>query len=172
MFYDILVCKVLGEGKLEVNPIDITETFATKMDLNFSRIDDNEISILLRSDHPEYVLSVIFRTDCEIIYFACDVNLSVPKNKRLAITDAMAKANERIWVGHFDLISTGSRIVYSLTIPFASSFLIDEEVVESIIQLVMDECNRFYHYFAIIIESKKLPELSLNALFLETAGEA
>jgi hypothetical protein len=100
------------------------------------------------------------------------MNLVVPQNKRLAITDAMAKANERIWVGHFDLLSTNGRIVYSLSIPFVSSFLIDEEIVESIVQLVTDECNRFYHYFALTIESKKDPQLTFNALFLETVGEA
>ncbi|MDR1334161.1 MAG: YbjN domain-containing protein [Holosporaceae bacterium] len=157
---------------MEVNPIDITETLATKMDLNFNRIDDNEISVLLKEDNPEYVLSVVFKVDCEIVYFACDMNLSVPDNKRPAVVDALAKANERIWVGHFDLLSLGSRIVYSLTIPFASSFIMDEAMMESIIQLVMDECNRFYHYFALIIESKKAPDLTFNALFLETAGEA
>jgi hypothetical protein len=162
----------LGEANLEINPIDITETFATKMDLNFSRVDDNEISILLKEDYPQYVLSVVLKADCEIMCFSCDIGLSVPGNRRLAVVDAMAKANERIWVGHFDLISTDSRIVYSLTIPFVSSFLMDEEMLESMVQLITDECNRFYHYFAIMIESKKCPDITLGALFLEEAGEA
>jgi hypothetical protein len=161
-----------GEGKLDTNPIDITETLAAKMDLNFSRVDDNEISIQLKNKNPEYILSVIFKSDYEIIYFSCDMNLYVRKEKYSAITDAIVKANERIWVGHFDLISIDNRIVYSLTIPFVSSFLADEGVMESIMQLVMDECDRFYHYFSIIIESKEASDLPLSNLFLETAGEA
>jgi hypothetical protein len=142
------------------------------MDLNFSRIDDNEISVQLANENPEYILSVIFKEDYEIIYFSCDMNLCSTKEKRLAVADAIAKANERIWAGHFDLISIGNRIVYSLTIPFASSFVVDEGVMESIIQLISDECNRFYHYFSMIIESKDPPDFSTNALYLETAGEA
>ncbi|MDR0632454.1 MAG: YbjN domain-containing protein [Holosporaceae bacterium] len=167
----ILSAKVQGKN-LNINPIDVTETFATKMNLHFSRIDDNEISIQLKDEKPEYILSVIFKSDYEIIYFSCDMNLRVPKEKYFAITDALVKANERIWVGHFDLISIGNRIVYSLTIPFVSSFSADEEVIESIIQLVKDECNQFYHYFSMIIENKKLPTLPSNAIFLESAGEA
>jgi hypothetical protein len=162
----------MGDGNLEVNPIDITETLATRMDLNFNRVDSNEISILLKEGIPEYILSVLFKVDCEIVYFACDMNLLVAENKRMMVVDAIAKANERIWVGHFDLLSVENRIVYSLTIPFVSSFIMDEAMMESIIQLVIDECNRFYHYFALIIESKKAPDLTFNALFLETAGEA
>jgi hypothetical protein len=142
------------------------------MNLHFSRVDDNEISVLLKSEAPEYVLSVLFKSEYEIIHFSCDINLRATKQKRAAIADAIVKANERIWVGHFDLLSTGNRIVYSLTIPFASSFIADEEVMESIIRMITDECNRFYHYFALIIESKKNLNLAMNALFLEAAGEA
>jgi hypothetical protein len=162
----------MEEDNLNINPIDVTENLVTKMNLNFNRIDDNEISIQLKNEIPEYILSVILKSDYEIIYFSCDMNLYVTKEKYSAIVDAIVKANERIWVGHFDLISTSNRIVYSLTIPFISSFLVDEEVMESTIQLIMDECNRFYNYFSIIIENAELPDLSINTLFLESAGEA
>jgi hypothetical protein len=163
----------MGEDNLEANPIDLTEMFAIKTDLDFSRVDNNEISVLLKDELPRYILSVIFRADCEIVYFSCDMDLSAPKNKRLAIADAVAKVNEKIWIGHFDLLSDENRVVYSLTIPFMSSFLMDETSVESIIQLITDECNRFYHYFAIIItDNKKTRDSTLNALFLEEAGEA
>jgi hypothetical protein len=170
----VIVFGGLGEGeeKLGINPIDITETLAAKMDLNFSRIDDNEISIQLKSKSPEYILSVIFKSDYEIIYFSCDMNLHVRKEKYSAITDAIVKANERIWVGHFDLISIDNRIVYSLTIPFVSSFLADEGVMESIMQLITDECDRFYYYFSMIIESKESVDFHISSLFLEPAGEA
>jgi hypothetical protein len=161
-----------GEVKLDTNPIDITETLATKKDLNFSRIDDNEISIQLKNKNPEYILSVIFKSDYEIIYFSCDMNLYAKKEKYESITDAIVKANERIWIGHFDLISVDNRIVYSLTIPFVSSFLADEKIIESIMQLIRDECDRFYHYFSLIIESTDPLAFSISNLFLESAGEA
>ncbi|MDR0968535.1 MAG: YbjN domain-containing protein [Holosporaceae bacterium] len=157
---------------MEANPIDVTETLAAKMNLNFSRVDDNEISILLKNEEPEYILSVVFKSEYEILHFSCDMNLSAAKHKRAALAEAVVKANERIWVGRFDLLSIGNRIVYGLTIPFASSFMADEEVMESIIRLIVEECDQFYHYFSLIIKSKKSPSFSMNALFLESAGEA
>jgi len=160
------------EIRLNINPIDIAETLATKKNLNFSRIDDNEISVQLKDERPEYILSVIFRSDYEIIYFSCDMNLEVPNEKYNAVVDAIVKANERIWVGHFDFLSMENRIVHSLTIPFISSFLADEDTIESIMQLITDECDRFYYYFSLIIETDEEQNLSVNTLFLETAGEA
>ncbi|MDR2107125.1 MAG: YbjN domain-containing protein [Holosporaceae bacterium] len=158
---------------MDINPIDITETLAAKMNLNFSRVDDNEISVQLKNEAPRYILSVILRSDCDIIYFSCDMNLYVAKERYASVTEAIVKANEKIWVGHFDLISSAAnRIVYSLTIPFVSSFSADEEVMESLIQLVTDECNRFYPYFAMIIECKEPFDFPINTLFLESAGEA
>ena len=100
------------------------------------------------------------------------MNLHVGREKYSMITDAIVKANERIWIGHFDLISIDNRIVYSLTIPFVSSLLADENVIESIMQLIMDECDRFYHYFSMIIESNDSLDFPISSLFLESAGEA
>jgi hypothetical protein len=157
---------------LDANLIDITESFAAKMDLSFSRIDSNEITILLKEQHPGYILSVILKSDYDIIYFSCDINIYVPANRYVAITDAIVKTNERIWLGHFDLISSVSRIVYSLAIPFISSQLINEEIIESTIQMITDECNRFYNYFFIVVQNEKLFDISSNTLFLESAGEA
>jgi hypothetical protein len=158
---------------LSLNLIDVTETLASKTALYFRRVDDNELFIQLKSGKLEYNLSVILKQDYEMLYFSNDLNLkNIPKEKHLAVVDAIAKANERIWVGHFDLISTDNRIVFSLTIPCISSFFADENVIESIIQLVIDECDRFYHYFSMIIENRESIDSSINSLFLESAGEA
>jgi hypothetical protein len=139
------------------------------MDLDFSRMSDNEISILLKKE--EYVLSVFLRPDCELVYFSCDLGLKVTKKKYVAMTDAIVKANERLLVGHFDLIG-GSHIVYSLTIPFVSSFTMDEETAESIIQTIIEECDRFFCYFTLLMTSKTPFDLSIDTLFLDSAGEA
>ncbi len=157
---------------LNANLIDITEMLAMKKKLSFSRLDDNEIFISSRGKIKEYNISVILKPDYDMIYFSCDLGLNVPEEKYIAITDALVKVNERIWLGHFDFISTERILVYSLTIPYVSSFLADEEIVDSTLQLIIDECDRFYDYFYMVIANEKLSELSVGTLFLESAGEA
>ena len=145
---------------------------AMKNKLSFSRLNNNEIFLSMRGKIKEYNISVILKSDYDMIYFSCDIGLTVPEEKYVAITDALVKVNERIWVGHFDLISTEKILVYSLTIPYISLFSADEEVIDSILQLILNECDRFYDYFYMVIENKELSELSVGTLFLESAGEA
>lgn len=159
---------------MSTNLIDMIEIFANQNALEFSRIDDSEIAIELNYNN-EYGLSVMLRPNYDIAYFACDLNIIVPEGKNASIIDAIVKANERIWIGHFDFISSDERIIYSLTIPFISAFMIDEEILESTIRMISDECDRFYHYFLMIINnrnSKELSDFSISTLFLEAAGEA
>ena len=157
---------------LKCNSIDITESVATKLDLAYQRVDDNEISIVLMGEKTDYELTVILKADYEIIYFSCDLDIVAPADKYALITEAIVKVNERIWVGHFDLITNNNRIVYSLTIPFISSFLVDESIMESIMELISDECDKFSHYFLMILETSDFSDFAISTLFLDSAGEA
>ena len=150
----------------------MAEIFATKKDLSFNRIDDNEISVQLQNDESEYNLFVSLKQDSEMLCFSCDMNLFVPQKKHNKVANAVIKANEMLWVGHFDIMSNGGHIVYSLTIPFISSFSVEEDIIESTVRLITDECKRFHHYFEMIIKNKDLPDFAIGALFLESAGRA
>ena len=150
----------------------MAEVFATKKDLRFNRIDDNEITLQLRNDESEYNLFVALKQEHEMLCFSCDMNLSVPQKRYSKVADAIIKANEAIWVGHFDITSYRRNIVYSLTIPFISSFSVEEDTIESIVHLITAECDRFYYYFAMVIANQKLPDFAISALCLESAGEA
>ncbi len=157
---------------MDTNLIDMAEMFATKKDLRFNRIDDNEISLQLRNDESEYNLFVSLKQEHEMLCFSCDMNLHVPQKRYSKVADAIIKANEMIWVGHFDITSYGRNIIYSLTIPFISSFSVEEDSIESIVRLITSECDRFYYYFAMVIANQPLPDFAINALCIEAAGEA
>lgn len=152
--------------------IDLTESLANKLNLNSSRIDDNEISIILRGDKSDYNLTVILKQEYEMIYFSCELDIKVTKDTYNVMIDAIVKANERIWIGHFDLLSAENEIVYSVTIPFISSFLADELIIESTIRMIIEECDRFYHYFLMISKGDILCDTSIDTMFMEAVGEA
>lgn len=151
--------------------IDVAEAVATKMNMLCSR-SDNEFVVQLRNG--KFMLSVFVRSDYDVMHFSCDLKLTVPKSKLNAILKAIAQVNERIWVGHFDLLSTDNSIVYSLTIPFMSSFVVDKSLVASIYQSISDDCDKFYNYFFMLVHEKssKNRDSSLKALFIDTYAKA
>lgn len=142
------------------------------MDLNFSRISEDEISVQLKNDVYEQSLSVVLRQDCDVLCFTCDIGLSVPNEKYMDVAEAIIRANERIWSGHFDLISASDRIVFSFTLPFISSISVDEDVISSAVRMITEECNKYHHYFAMLIENNYGYDFAVGALFIEAAGEA
>ena len=149
--------------------IDIAEKTFEKLDYKFSRIDENELAVSLS---PHYSLSVFLKPEYDILHFSNDLDLVCPDNRLAVIEDSIIKANERIWLGHFDLISIDNRIVFSLSFPFAHSFLFDNENFESFINLILEESDRFYHYFKMVLSDKQIPNFSIGTLFQEAVGEA
>ena len=173
-FVILFVTAVKRVNKLSYNLIDVAESLANKLSLSNSRIDDNEISILLCGSNADYTLSVVLRPD-DMILFACDLDIKASKKRYNAVTNAIVKVNERIWVGHFDLHSAGNDIIFTLAIPFISSFIADEFLLESAIKLILTECEKYYHYFSMVASAYELSKTtitSVEALFLDTAGEA
>ncbi|MBR1734687.1 MAG: YbjN domain-containing protein [Alphaproteobacteria bacterium] len=159
---------------MNTNVIDLIEIVATKIGWQFFRTGDSEISVILTSENVEYHLLVEMRQEVyEALYFSCDVDIEIQNDQYQNGAIAIVKANEHSWLGHFDIISTNNHIMYSLTIPFASSFNFDEINVESILTIILDECSRFQQYFSMAINSNDvMSDLSINTLFFEALGEA
>jgi hypothetical protein len=145
---------------------------ATKMDLSYNRFEDDEITITLKGKQSVYELTVMLGRECDTVYFSCNLNLFVPKKRRTAIINAIIQANIQMWIGHFDFVQEYNSIFYSLSIPFVSSFLADEVIVESSMRIIIGECDRFFHYFLALIDNNLPTDISIDALFIESAGEA
>ncbi|GHU12087.1 hypothetical protein FACS189449_04980 [Alphaproteobacteria bacterium] len=155
-----------------LNLIDVTEMLASKLDLSYNRFEDDEITLTLDGRKSAYELTVMLGHGCDVIYFSCDMNLTVPKKRKNAVINAIIKANEQMWIGHFDFISSQDKIFYSISIPFTSSFLADEMIVEATLKAIIGECDRFYHYFLALVNNNMPNNMSIEALFIESAGEA
>lgn len=153
---------------MDLDFMDIAESAATKMDLNVVRAED-KFSVAL--NNGKFILSVFVKSDDDLMHFSCDINIHVPGKKRAAILQAIAEVNERMWIGHFDYIARDKSIVFSLTIPFMSSFIMDSAVISSIYRLITEECSRFHGYFSFVINEKP-SATKLRSFFIETMGKA
>lgn len=149
--------------------IDIAEQTFEKLDYRFSRVDENELAVSLS---PHYSLSVFLKPEYDVLHFSNDLDLVCPDDRLAVIEDSIIKANERIWLGHFDLISIDNRIVFSLSFPFVHSFSFDNENFEALISLILEESDRFYHYFKMVLSDKQIPNFSIGTLFQEAVGQA
>jgi hypothetical protein len=160
-----------NEVTLSTNLIDVTEMLATKLDLSYNRREADEIIIKLEGRRAVYDLTVLLSRE-DVMYFSCSLNIFVPNKRRTRLANAIVRTNEQMWLGHFDLAAKSRCIFYSLQIPFTSSFLAEETIIEDALKIMMIECDRFYHYFFALANGSLPTGISIDALMLESAGEA
>lgn len=162
------------------NVIDNIEMICSKLGFGFYRNGDSEISVAVLRNKIVYPVLITWRQDVyEAIYFSCDIEISVSNEQFERAAIAIAKANERSWLGHFDVTSSEDNlshgIFYTFTIPFASAFNFDELNLEALLNVIADECERFQQFFEMAMNLKNkewMSDLSLNTLFFDAMGEA
>ncbi|MEQ1597715.1 MAG: YbjN domain-containing protein, partial [Casimicrobium sp.] len=88
------------------------------------------------------------------------------------IYKALGLINEQLWLGHFDLWSQNGIILFRNGSLLPPNGMLGVDQAQTIVDVALDECERFYPVFQFIIWGEKSPEDALAAALIETHGEA
>ena len=92
--------------------------------------------------------------------------------ERDPIRQLLTLANEKLWLGHFDLWSDEDLPVFRYGMPARESALPSLEMIEDVIDISVGECERFFPAFQFVVWGGKKPADAMMAALLETEGEA
>ncbi|MEO1089992.1 MAG: YbjN domain-containing protein [Pseudomonadota bacterium] len=154
------------------NPLDLVEQIAIANDWSYQRRADDELAAELSGQWCHYRLWFTWQADMGILHLACALDVKVPPGKRTGLYHLLALANEKLWLGHFDLWSDEAVPV------FRHATLVREgggpgvEVLEDLTEIALGECERFFPAFQFHLWGGKAPGDALAAALLETEGEA
>ena len=84
----------------------------------------------------------------------------------------LAMANEKLWLGHFDLWSEENLPVFRHALMLRDGVGVSTELLEDLVDIAVTECERFYPAFQFVIWGGKPAAEALAAAMLETEGEA
>ena len=160
------------EPDTTLHPVDIIEHIAAINDWNFERQDTDEISISVRGSWSDYHVSFNWMQDLESLHIACAFDLKVPEARRAEVKSLIAMVNEQLWIGHFDLWSSNGLLLFRHGSLLPPNGLLGVDQAQTIIDVALDECERFYPVFQFIIWGGKSPEEAISAALVETHGEA
>jgi hypothetical protein len=107
-----------------------------------------------------------------VMHLSCALEMKVPANKRAQIYALLAMANEKLWLGHFDLWSEENLPVFRHALMLRDGAGISSELLEDLVDVAVTECERFYPAFQFVIWGGKPATEALAAAMLETEGEA
>jgi hypothetical protein len=98
--------------------------------------------------------------------------MKVPKGRRNAIYELLALANEKLWLGHFDLSTEDNSPAFRHAILLRGLLAASAEQVEDLVDIALSECERFYPAFQLVVWGGKRAAEAIAAAMIDPVGEA
>ena len=86
--------------------------------------------------------------------------------------ELLALANEKLWLGHFDLASEEGALLFRHTIPLRGARGISVEQLEDTVDTALLECDRVYPALQMVIWGNQPVGEAIAAAMMDTVGEA
>ena len=154
------------------NPLDVVEHLAAGNSWPFERAGEDEISIVVTGRWTNYQISFTWMGDIEALHLACAFELRVPQARRNEVIELVAKVNEQLWVGHFDVWFADGLVMYRHALLLTGGIAASGPQCESALGTALDACERYFQAFQFVVWAGKSATDALDAILFETSGEA
>ena len=98
--------------------------------------------------------------------------MRIPTERHSEIHGLLALINEKMWLGHFDLWTEEGLPMFRHAIPLRGTEGLRPEQLNDLVEVAINESERFYPAFQYVVWAGKTPFDALTASILETVGEA
>ncbi|HTT78961.1 MAG TPA: YbjN domain-containing protein [Stellaceae bacterium] len=154
------------------NPIDLVEEIVVANDWAHDRASEEEMIVEISGRWCDYRLYFLWQEELTALHFSCGFDLKVPKRRRGPLYELLALANERLWLGHFDLAAGEASPAFRYAVLLRGNDAASSEQVEDLVDIALTECERFYPAFQMVVWGGKAPEEAMEAAMIEPIGEA
>lgn len=153
------------------NPLDAVETVLATYNLDYIRMDDDELVLSVAGTCASYRLFLTWQNEFEALQIICQFpsTLALPDDSALA--RLLFTTNMQLWLGHFELGE-------ERTIQFRYTTLLHSGVpgcgvdyMNDLFKLAVAECDRFFPALNLICDNVMTDDAVLAFAMQDTAGE-
>ena len=167
---------IAGEGSYEVEedaaPLEMLTALFDARGWPCKVLSEDELSGEVQGSWAKYQLRAIWRGEDRVLQLLCLPDIRVSDDKRSEAYELLALVNEQMWLGHFDIWSNGSVLLYRHGAMLGSDGLLGLDHAQALVETAVDECDRFYPAFQFVLWGDKPPRDALDAALVDAAGEA
>jgi hypothetical protein len=156
----------------ESAPMDMLAALFEARGWAFEASGDEEVSAEFKGSWTSYQIRAVWRGEDNSLQVIVLPDVTVPEDKRNDIYRALGLINEQLWIGHFDVWSSNGILLFRHGSLLPSNGMLGIDQAQTIIDVAIDECERFYPVFQFIIWGDKSPEDAIASALVETHGEA
>ena len=154
------------------NPLDIAESVIMDRDWVFERPADGELIAEVSGAWCNYRVWFTWQEDCGGLTLCCALDTKLPKAMTAKVHSLLALVNEKLWLGHFDLSSEDSTIVFRHSLLLKNGVGTSAEHLHELLDIAVEECERFFPAFQSVVWGGKSAAEALEYSLFETIAEA
>lgn len=160
------------EAALSHNPVDAIEHLAESNDWSFERSGDDEITISVSAAQAEFNVSFNWMSELEALHLAVAFDFKVQERHRVQILELLARINEQLWLGHFDLWSKEGMVLFRQTVLLTGGAEVSRDQLETLMSTAVETAERYFPSFQFVVWAGKSAEEALQTVLLDTVGTA
>ncbi|GGD68750.1 YbjN domain-containing protein [Croceicoccus mobilis] len=153
-------------------PVDMLIALFEARGWPYEVIGEDEIGGEVQGAWAKYQLRAIWRREDNVLQLLCLPEVKVADDKRVAMFELMSLVNEQLWLGHFDLWSAGSVLLYRHGLMLGDDGLLSISQAQMAVEHAVEECDRFYPAFQFVLWGGRTPAEALAGALVDAAGEA
>jgi hypothetical protein len=157
---------------LATNPLDLAEQLFEDRDWLCDRPFAEELVAEVQSGWCNYRIWFTWQADLGVVIFTCAFDTKIPERQRAKIYPLLARVNERLLLGHFDLGAEDGVVMFRHALLLRGGQGATPEQMEDLLDIALQECNRFYPAFQSVLWGGNSVEEALEIALLDTVGEA
>ncbi|MDE3015541.1 MAG: YbjN domain-containing protein [Pseudomonadota bacterium] len=154
------------------NPLDIAEMVIMDREWVFDRPADGELIAEVGGTWCTYRLWFNWQEDSGGLALSCALESKLPKYALAKVYPLLALVNEKLWLGHFDICSEDHAVTFRHSLLLRDGAGTNAEHLQELIDVAVEECERFYPAFQSVVWGGKSPEEALVLSIFETVAEA
>ena len=153
-------------------PVDMLAALFEARGWQFEIISDDEVTAEVQGSWAKYQLRGIWRGGDNVLQLLCLPDIRVTKEKHAQAYELLTLVNEQMWLGHFDIWSNGSVLLYRHGALLGDDGMLSIGQAQALTEIAIEECDRFYPAFQFVLWGDKDPKAALDASLVDAAGEA
>ncbi|MEF2073275.1 YbjN domain-containing protein [Consotaella aegiceratis] len=154
------------------NPVDVVEWVASNREWSFERSGEDEIALAVTGHWADYSVSFSWLEECESLHLACAFDMKVPQARQVEVLRLLARINEQLLIGHFDLWPHEGAIMFRHSLLLSGGVQPTSEQAERLLACALECSERYFPAFQFVVWADKSAEQAMTCAMFETAGEA
>jgi len=156
----------------EAPPVDMLAAFFEARGWSVDRVGEDELSVEIKGNWTSYQMRAVWRNEDHVLQILLLPEIRVPDEKKPVIYETLGLINEQLWLGHFDLWSNNNILLFCHATLLGGSGMLGLDQAQTIVDLAIEEWERFYPVFQFVLWSDKSPQDAIEHAMVDTAGEA